>query len=186
MNSRWGSRFANTASPTPATGWASGHTPPSPRNTGSSPTRPRTIIRARHSPISSRSSTDTCACNTLRGDWPGAVDYYDRRMSSQAPSLPWYANLVAKVEPFERRALLLAFMCNFVMMGSYYIFRPVRDAMATVFGASNLQWLFTGTLIVTVIVSPLFAWITDTFRLSRVLPGVFGFILVCLVGFFVG
>jgi AAA family ATP:ADP antiporter len=105
-------------------------------------------------------------------------------MSIQASSFPWYANLVAKVEPFERRALALAFMCNFVMMGSYYIFSPVRDAMATVFGAGNLQWLFTGTLIFTVIVSPLFAWITDTFRLSRVLPGVFTFIFVCLIGFF--
>src|SRR5215510_4129059 len=105
-------------------------------------------------------------------------------MSGQSESLPWFANLVAKVEPYERRALVLAFTCNFVMMGSYYIFRPVRDAMATVFGAENLQWLFTGTLIFTVIVSPLFAWITDTFRLSRVLPGVFSFIVICLVGFF--
>jgi AAA family ATP:ADP antiporter len=105
-------------------------------------------------------------------------------ISGQAPSFPWFSNLVAKVEPFERRALVLAFVCNFVMMGSYYIFRPVRDAMATVFGAANLQWLFTGTLIFTVVVSPLFAWITDTFRLSRVLPGVFSFIVVCLIGFF--
>jgi AAA family ATP:ADP antiporter len=105
-------------------------------------------------------------------------------MSSQAPSFPALANLVAKVEPFERRALVLAFTCNFVMMGSYYIFRPVRDAMATVVGADRLQWLFTGTLIFTLIVSPLFAWITDTFRLSRVLPGVFCFIVIALVGFY--
>ena len=112
------------------------------------------------------------------------LDYYGRRMSSQAPSLSSLARLIAKVEPFERRALALAFTCNFVMMGSYYIIRPVRDAMATVFGVAHLQDLFTGTLILTLIVSPLFAWITDTFRLSRVLPGVFCFIVASLGVFF--
>ena len=105
-------------------------------------------------------------------------------MASQSLSSPALSNLLGKVEPFERRALVLAFLCNFMMMGSYYIFRPVRDAMATVIGAENLQWLFTGTLIFTVVVSPLFAWITDTFKLSRVLPGVFCFIILALVGFF--
>src|SRR4051812_17261821 len=105
-------------------------------------------------------------------------------MSSPFLSFPWLSNLVAKVEPFERRALALAFMCNFVMMGSYYIIRPVRDAMATVFGVAHLQELFTGTLIFTLIASPLFAWITNTFRLSRVLPGVFGFIIASLAVFF--
>lgn len=105
-------------------------------------------------------------------------------MSSQSLSFSSLADFVAKVEPFERRALALAFTCNFVMMGSYYIIRPVRDAMATVFGVAHLQELFTGTLIFTLIVSPLFAWITDTFRLSRVLPGVFCFIIASLAVFF--
>jgi AAA family ATP:ADP antiporter len=92
--------------------------------------------------------------------------------------------LVGKVEPFERRALVLAFTCNFVMMGSYYLIRPVRDAMATVFGVAHLQTLFTGTLVITLLVSPVFAWITDTFRLSRVLPGVFCSIVAALIAFF--
>lgn len=105
-------------------------------------------------------------------------------MSSQSLSFSSLAGFVAKVEPFERRALALAFTCNFVMMGSYYIIRPVRDAMATVFGVGHLQELFTGTLVLTLIVSPLFAWITDTFRLSRVLPGVFCFIIASLALFF--
>jgi len=70
---------------------------------------------------------------------------------------------------------MLAFMCNFVLLGSYYILRPVRDAMATVFGAAHLQELFTGTLVLTIVCAPLFAWVTDSFKLSRVLPGVFWF-----------
>lgn len=92
-------------------------------------------------------------------------------------------NLVANVAPHERKALVLAFLCNFVLLGSYYILRPVRDAMATVFGVERLQELFTGTLVLTLLCSPVFAWLTDTFKLSRVLPGVFWFLILDLLGF---
>src|SRR5580693_8009423 len=70
------------------------------------------------------------------------------------------------VRPYEVRALVLAFLCNFVLMASYYLLRPVRDAMATVFGVDQLQNLFTGTLLLTLVCSPIFAWLTDTFKLS--------------------
>jgi len=79
--------------------------------------------------------------------------------------------------------VVLAFACNFVLLGSYYILRPVRDAMATVFGVDQLQDLFTGTLVLTLVCAPLFAWITDTFKLSRVLPGVFWFLVLNLLVF---
>jgi AAA family ATP:ADP antiporter len=89
----------------------------------------------------------------------------------------------ADIRPHERKALVLAFVCNFVLLGSYYILRPVRDAMATVFGVDQLQNLFTGTLVLTLLCSPVFAWLTDTFKLSRVLPGVFWFLILDLAGF---
>jgi AAA family ATP:ADP antiporter len=95
-----------------------------------------------------------------------------------------FATVVAKVEPYERKALILGFACNFVLMTSYYILRPMRDAMATVFGVEQLQNLFTGTLVLTLIVSPLFAWLTDTFKLSRVLPGVFALMILNIFGFY--
>src|SRR3984957_16202021 len=88
------------------------------------------------------------------------------------------------VRPYERKALVLAFLCNFVLMASYYLLRPVRDAMATVFGVGQLQNLFTGTLVLTLVCSPVFAWLTDTFKLSRLLPGVFGFLVVNLLAFY--
>jgi AAA family ATP:ADP antiporter len=90
----------------------------------------------------------------------------------------------ASTAPHERKAVVLAFLCNFVLLGSYYILRPVRDAMATVFGAEHLQNLFTGTLILTLVCAPIFAWVTDTFKLSRVLPGVFWFLIADLVAFY--
>ena len=70
---------------------------------------------------------------------------------------------------------MLAFSCNFMLLGSYYILRPVRDTIATVFGADQLQLLFTGTFIGTLIASPVYAWLTARVRLNRLLPGVFWF-----------
>jgi AAA family ATP:ADP antiporter len=77
--------------------------------------------------------------------------------------------------PQERRAVMLAFACNFLLLASYYILRPVRDTVATVFGADQLQLLFTGTFIGTMIAAPIYAWLSAHVRLNRLLPGVFWF-----------
>jgi AAA family ATP:ADP antiporter len=90
---------------------------------------------------------------------------------------------VVDIRGSEVRAVALAFACNFVLMASYYLLRPVRDAMATIFGVGQLQNLFTGTLVLTLICSPVFGWLTDTFKLSRVLQGVFWFLAINLLAF---
>jgi ATP:ADP antiporter, AAA family len=84
----------------------------------------------------------------------------------------------ARVEPRERRAVALAFCCYFVLYASYYILRPVRDTIATVFGADALQWLFTGTFIGSLIASPIYAAVASRIALQRLLPGVFWFWLL--------
>ena len=92
-------------------------------------------------------------------------------------------NLSTRIEPQERRAVALAFLCNFMMMGSYYILRPVRDTTATVFGADQLQYLFTGTFVGTLLASPLYTWLASRVRLKRLLPGVFWFWVLNIVLF---
>jgi AAA family ATP:ADP antiporter len=79
--------------------------------------------------------------------------------------------------PPERRAVMLAFACNFMVLASYYILRPVRDTIATNY-SDQLQLLFTGTFIGTLIASPIYAWLAARVRLNRLLPGVFWFWLV--------
>jgi AAA family ATP:ADP antiporter len=97
--------------------------------------------------------------------------------------MPKLTNLIAHVALHERKALLLAFLCNFTLFGSYYILRPVRDAMATVFGVDQLQNVYTGTLVLTLVCSPIFAWLTNRFRISHVLLGVFAFLVSNLLVF---
>ena len=74
--------------------------------------------------------------------------------------------IVAKIEPLERRAFALAFACNFMLLGSYYILRPVRDAMSTVLGVQQLPNVYIGTLVLTLLASPAFAWLMDTFKVE--------------------
>ncbi len=72
---------------------------------------------------------------------------------------------------------MLAFACNFMVLASYYILRPVRDTIATNY-SDQLQLLFTGTFIGTLIASPIYAWLAARVRLNRLLPGVFWFWLL--------
>ena len=94
----------------------------------------------------------------------------------------WLRNFVAAA-PHERTASIVAFCCNFILLSSYYILRPVRDAMATVLGVDQLQNLFTGTFLITLVCAPVFAWLAGTFKLSRVLIGSFAFLILNLLLF---
>ncbi len=87
------------------------------------------------------------------------------------------------VAPHERRALALAFACNFVLLGSYYILRPLRDTVATVYGVGHLQQLFTATFLGTLVLSTVFSALASRVRLTLLLPGVFWFWL-CNLGLF--
>jgi ATP:ADP antiporter, AAA family len=85
------------------------------------------------------------------------------------------AAIAAQIRSGERRALALACCCYFILLGSYYILRPVRDTMATVLGTGRLQDLFTATFIGTLIASPIYAALASRVKLQRLLPGVFWF-----------
>jgi ATP:ADP antiporter, AAA family len=98
----------------------------------------------------------------------------------------WLARLLGlatQVAPQERRAVTLAFICNFVLLGSYYILRPVRDTVATVVGVDRLQLLFTATFVGTLVASPLYTMLASRLKLARLLPGVFWFWLFNVLAF---
>ncbi|HUU36002.1 MAG TPA: MFS transporter [Vicinamibacterales bacterium] len=91
---------------------------------------------------------------------------------------------VAKVEPEEVRAVVISFVYFALLMGSYFIVRPVRDAMGTVYGVANLQELYTGTFVVSFVVAPAYAFLASRIRLATFLPWVYGFIAVTMVVFY--
>jgi AAA family ATP:ADP antiporter len=107
-------------------------------------------------------------------------------MSESAPSgIARLLKRTAEVEPAEIRAVLISFANFFFLMASYFILRPLRDAMGTVYGVKHLRELFTGTFIVSFMVAPVYAGLASRARLASFLPWVYGFIALTMVVFFI-
>ena len=105
-------------------------------------------------------------------------------MDAEISPLARLLKTVAGVEPEEVKAVVISFVYFALLMGSYFIVRPVRDAMGTVYGIANLQELYTGTFFVSFLVAPAYAYLTSRIRLAIFLPWVYGFIAVTMVIFY--
>jgi len=91
---------------------------------------------------------------------------------------------VADVEPREAKAVVISCLYFFFLMASYFILRPLRDTMGTVYGVAHLQELFTGTFLLSFVVAPVFAGLASRIRLAVFLPWVYGFIAITMVVFY--
>jgi AAA family ATP:ADP antiporter len=92
---------------------------------------------------------------------------------------------IVDVKPSELRALLLAFVFNFVVLGGYYVIRPIRDEIGADRGVENLPWMYTGTLIGMLIANTLYAAIVARMSRRQFIPMAYRFAIVNLVVFFV-
>ncbi len=91
---------------------------------------------------------------------------------------------VVDVQPNEVRAMLAAFTFFFFLLSSYFVLRPIRDAVAAASGVNKLPWLFAGTLTVTLICNPLFSWLVVRFPVRRVIPISYHFFTASFLTFF--
>lgn len=71
----------------------------------------------------------------------------------------------------------------FLLFTGYFMLRPVRETMGVAGGVENLQWLFTGTFIATLIAMPLFGWLASKASRRRILPWAYGFFVLNLLSF---
>lgn len=88
-----------------------------------------------------------------------------------------------KVEPSERAALLLGFAFHFCVLASYYLVRPLRDALGLEGGADQLQWLFTATFVVMLIMVPLFGALVSRLPATRFVPLIYRLIALSMLVF---
>lgn len=90
---------------------------------------------------------------------------------------------VVEARPEEMRALLWSFAYFFFLLASYFILRPLREEMAVAAGRDVLQWLFTATFFVMLVVSPLFAAAVARLPRRRFIPLVYHFFILNLAIF---
>src|SRR6185295_1440767 len=86
-----------------------------------------------------------------------------------------------RAEPHELPALAWAFAYFFLLLSSYYVLRPVRDALAVELGAQALKQLFTVTLAAMLALVPVFGWLASRLPRARLLPAVYAFFVVNLL-----
>jgi ATP:ADP antiporter, AAA family len=88
-----------------------------------------------------------------------------------------------KAEPHELPALAWSFAYFFLLLAAYYVLRPVRDALAVEAGTDALRWLFTATFVAMLLLVPVFGWLCARLPRAKLLPVVYGFFAVNLIGF---
>src|SRR5258708_6102909 len=87
------------------------------------------------------------------------------------------------VRPWETRALLIGFGYFFFLLCSYYVLRPLRDAMGLVGGVNDFPWLFTATFVVMLAAVPIFGTIVARLSPRRFVPLVYRFFAANILAF---
>ncbi|MDX1517054.1 MAG: MFS transporter [Woeseiaceae bacterium] len=88
------------------------------------------------------------------------------------------------LERHEYVAVAWSFAYFFCVLSSYYMLRPMREAMGVASGATTIPYLFTSTFFVMMLVSPIFSWIASRFPRKRFLPWVYYFFAANILIFY--
>jgi AAA family ATP:ADP antiporter len=95
-----------------------------------------------------------------------------------------FMKVVAKVEPNEIKAVVLSFSFVFTLMASYYILRPIRDAMSSDWSDAELSTLFTATFILSFVAVALYGAACSRIKVGRLVPGMYGLFALSFFGFY--
>ena len=90
------------------------------------------------------------------------------------------------IHPEETRATLASFLLVLMLMGSYYILRPVRDALASDWTDAEVSWLWTFTFFFSTFAVSLYGGAVTRIRFQRLVPSVYGLFAVSFVLFYLG
>jgi AAA family ATP:ADP antiporter len=81
------------------------------------------------------------------------------------------------IEQHEYVAVAWSFAYFFCVLASYYILRPVREAMAVGSGADTIPYLFLGTFVAMMVAAPIFGWVSSRYPRRTFLPWVYLFFI---------
>jgi AAA family ATP:ADP antiporter len=87
------------------------------------------------------------------------------------------------VTPTELPALGWCWLFIFSVLASYYILRPIRDQMGVAGGVNNLPWLFTGTLIVMLVLNVPFSALVKLLPRKQFISLSYRFFALSILGF---
>ena len=85
--------------------------------------------------------------------------------------------------PGEAPAVAMSFLLFFLLFTSYFMLRPVRETFGIAGGVDKLQWLWTGTFLAMLLVVPLYGFVAARLPRQRLLPILYGFSALVMLGF---
>ena len=92
---------------------------------------------------------------------------------------------VLGLERHEYSAVAWSFAYFFCVLSSYYMLRPVREAMAVGSGPDTIPYLFIGTFVAMLVATPVFGWVASRFPRRVFLPWVYLFFVSNILIFWV-
>jgi len=90
----------------------------------------------------------------------------------------------SNIEPNEIKSVWLSFFFVFTLMASYFILRPMRDAMSSDWTDAELSTLFTATFVFSIIIVSAYGAACSRVRLGRLLPGIYVFFSASFFAFY--
>ena len=90
---------------------------------------------------------------------------------------------IVDVKSEEIQALWLGFVFNFMVLGGYYVIRPIRDEIGASSGVENLPWMFTATLAAMLVANALFSAIVARMSRRKFIPIAYRFFIANLLIF---
>lgn len=88
-----------------------------------------------------------------------------------------------RCRPGEGWALALSFSYFTLLLASYYMVRPVRDALGATLGAGNIKYLALLVFVTMLAIVPVFGWLVARVRRKVLVPAVYGFFVTNLLVF---
>lgn len=96
------------------------------------------------------------------------------------------AKALSEIESNELKATLVSTLFVFILMASYYILRPVRDAMASDWTDSEVSFLWNINFFVSAGIVALYGFAVSRARLRNVIPAMYGFFALSFIAFYFG
>jgi len=96
------------------------------------------------------------------------------------------AKALSEVESNELKATLVSTLFVFILMASYFILRPVRDAMASDWTDSEVSFLWNINFFVSAGIVAVYGFAVSRIRLRHIVPAIYGFFAVSFVAFYFG
>ncbi|NKB34219.1 MAG: MFS transporter [Pseudomonadales bacterium] len=90
------------------------------------------------------------------------------------------------IERNELKAVLISFALAFILMGAYYILRPVRDAMASDWTNTEISVLWNIQFFLSLTFVAIYGVAVSRINFKYLVPAVYGFFAVSFVCFYLG